>query len=241
MPVFKRYHLIFYAASAVLGYLVPMLIEIQVVEHMPVSVLSLIVSMAPMATLLFAWVMRTDHITWRRSSGIIIGAIAVFAILLPDAHQSGAVAWYWLLMAAVVPASYALYHNIIARYWPEGSDAWQIACGESILASLLLLGLMSNSWQGENFNGWNSGYTAIVVMAGIGLVDIYIYFEVIRLRGPIFVSHANYFMVVSGIIWGMVFFAEQPSPLLWVSAVLLVVSLFLITESGKPEAVVTET
>ncbi len=124
-----------------------------------------------------------------------------------------------------------------SRYWPEGSDSWQIACGESILATVLLMGFSVLNWQGDSFVEWNNGYTAILVMSLIALLDIYIYFEVIRLRGPIFVSHANYFMVVSGVLWGMVFFAERPSPLLWLSALLLVVSLFLIAENKKGAAV----
>ena len=233
MPVFSRKHIYFYSVCALLGYLVPMLIELQVVEHMPVSVLTLIVSMSPVATLIFASFMRTDHINGRRIGGVVLGGIAIFAILLPDAHASQAVAWHWLILAALVPASYALYHNVISRYWPEGSDSWQIACGESILATVLLVGISVLDWRGDSFVVWNNGYTAILVMSVIALLDIYIYFEVIRLRGPIFVSHANYFMVLSGVLWGMVFFAEQPSPMLWLSALLLILSLFLITENNS--------
>ena len=70
--------------------------------------------------------------------------------------------------------------------------------------------------------------TVVQSMAMIALIDIYIYFELIRLKGPIYTSHANYFMVVSGVLWGMVIFAERPSSLMWVSAVLLMVSLYLI-------------
>jgi len=240
-PAFGRRQIVFYTICAVLGYLLPMLIELRAVAHMPASVLTLIVSVAPITTLLFAWLMRTDHVNWRRIVGMLIGTLAIFAILIPDAHFSSNVEWRWLLLASVVPVCYALYHNVIARYWPDGSDAWQIACGEAILATILLTGIFAPQWASESFSGWNNGYTAIIVMAAIALIDIFIYFEVIRLRGPIFVSHANFFMVVSGVAWGMVFFAEQPSSLLWLSALLLVVSLFLIIENEKPEVLATET
>ncbi len=240
-PEFGRSHIIFYSVCALLGYLLPMLIELRAVAHMPVGVLTLIVSVAPITTLLIAWLMRTDQVNWRRSLGMLIGTLAIFAILIPDAHFTNAVEWHWLLLSAVVPVCYALYHNVIARYWPDGSDAWQIACGEAMLATILLTGFFASQWPNESFSGWNNGYTAIAAMSSIALIDIYIYFEVIRLRGPIFVSHANFFMVVSGIVWGMLFFAEQPSSLLWLSALLLVVSLFLITESEKPEVLVSET
>ena len=70
-------------------------------------------------------------------------------------------------------------------------------------------------------------------MALISLIDIYIYFELIRLKGPIYTSHANYFMVISGVLWGMVIFAERPGPLMWVSALLLLASLYLVGNGSK--------
>jgi drug/metabolite transporter (DMT)-like permease len=42
-------------------------------------------------------------------------------------------------------------------------------------------------------------------------------------------------MVVSGVLWGMVIFAEHPSPLMWTSAVLLLASLNLIGKNNAKE------
>ena len=230
-PEFQPRHIVFYLVCALCGYMVPMIAELLVIAHMSAGLLSLIVSIAPLTTLLFAWAMKTDVISLPRVAGIMLGAFAVFAILLPDAHVSEAVAWQWLLLALVVPVSYAIHHNYTARYWPEGSDSYQVACGEAIVASLLLIGFSMFNWQWQDVQSWNQGHNAILFMAVISLIDIYIYFELIRLKGPIFTSHANYFMVVSGVLWGMVLFAERPSPLMWLSALLLIVSLFLITRS----------
>lgn len=235
-PEFKLRHNIFYLVCALCGYLLPMIAELLVIAHMPAGLLTLIVSVAPLATLLFAWVMKTDVINLSRMAGIMLGAVAVFAILLPDAHLSEAVAWQWLLIALVVPVSYSIHHNFTARCWPAGSDSYQVACGEAIVASLILIMFSLFNWQWQDLQSWNRGHSAILFMAAISLVDIYIYFELIRLKGPIYTSHANYFMVVSGVLWGMVMFAERPSPLMWVSALLLVASLYLIGNSKTKEA-----
>jgi drug/metabolite transporter (DMT)-like permease len=235
-PEFKLRHNIFYLVCALSGYLLPMIAELLVIAHMPAGLLTLIVSVAPLATLLFAWVMKTDVINLSRMAGIMLGAVAVFAILLPDAHSSEAVAWQWLLIALVVPVSYSIHHNFAARCWPAGSDSYQVACGEAIVASLILIMFSLFNWQWQDLQSWNRGHSAILFMAAISLVDIYIYFELIRQKGPIFTSHANYFMVVSGVLWGMVMFAERPSPLMWVSALLLVASLYLIGNSKTKEA-----
>ena len=232
MPRFSPRHIGFYLVCALSGYLVPMVAELFVIAHMPAGVLTLIVSMAPLATLVIAWLMKTDLISRSRVVGIVLGAIAIFVILLPDAHFGEAIAWRWLLLATLVPVSYAIHHNFTARCWPEGSDSYQVACGEAIFGSLLLLAFSLFNWQWQDLQTWSQGHSAILFMATISLIDIYIYFELIRLRGPIYTSHANYFMVVSGVVWGMVIFAERPSPLMWVSALLLVASLYLVSRGN---------
>jgi drug/metabolite transporter (DMT)-like permease len=227
-PEFKRRHIIFYLVCALTGYLMPMIAELLVIGHMPAGLLTLIVSISPLATLLFAWLMRTDTINRFRVAGILLGAFAIFAILLPDAHVSESVAWHWLLITLVVPVSYSIHHNYAARCWPAGSDSYQVACGEAIVASLILIAFSMFNWQWQDLQSWNQGHSAILFMAVISLVDIYIYFELIRLKGPIYTSHGNYVMVISGVLWGMLIFAERPSSLMWVSALLLMASLYLV-------------
>ena len=236
-PVFGLQHLCFYLVCAVTGYLLPMIAELLVIAHMPAGVLTLIVSMAPIVTLLLAWWMKTDHISPTRVGGMLLGAIAIIAILLPDAHLGEAVAWRWLLLAMVVPVSYAIHHNFTARCWPAGSDSYQVACGEAIFGAVLLLAIVAFHWDWQDVEAWNKGHSAILFMATIALVDIYIYFELIRIKGPIYTSHANYFMVISGVGWGMLIFAERPSAWMWMSAALLMASLYLVS---KPQTVKVE-
>jgi drug/metabolite transporter (DMT)-like permease len=235
-PEFRRPHLVFYLVCALSGYLLPMVAELLVIAHMPAGVLTLIVSMAPLATLLLAWLVRADYVNPARVSGILVGAIAIFAILLPDAHLGEAVAWHWLFIAMLVPVCYAVHHNFSARCWPAGSDSYQVACGEAIFAALLLLALTPFHWDWQDVQTWNRGHSAMLFMATIALVDIYIYFELIRIKGPIYTSHANYFMVVSGVAWGMVIFGERPSSMMWLSVALLMLSLYLVS---RPRSLTT--
>lgn len=237
-PEFKAQHHLFYLVCALTGYMLPMVIELLVIEHMPAGVLTLIVSMAPLATLLIAWMMKTDNINRPRVAGILVGAIAIFAILLPDAHLGEAVAWRWLLLALVVPVCYSIHHNFTARCWPAGSDSYQVACGEALYAATLMAVFAGFNWQWQDVASWNQGHSAILFMALISLIDIYIYFELIRRKGPIYTSHANYVMVISGVLWGMVIFAERPSSLMWVSVALLIASLYLVGKSKPAEQIV---
>ena len=115
----------------------------------------------------------------------------------------------------------------------RNDDSYQVACGEAIYAGGLLLLVSLFFWQWEDVQSWNVGHTAIVIMALIALVDIYIYFELIRIKGPIYTSHANYFMVVSGVAWGMILFAERPSPLMWLTAFMSSVCTSIVSRSAS--------
>lgn len=227
-PRFGFKHIQFYVICALMGYLIPMLCELQVIGLVPASVLVLIVSLSPVLTLLIAWLMKTDRINAIRILGMLLGTISIFGVLLPDVRNQVEITWPYLFLAAVVPLSYAIYHNYIAKAWPDDSDTYQVACGEAIFASLILVVGSLFYWDSGDIQSWNDGHSALLFMAVIALVDIYIYFELIRLRGPIFTSHANYVMVVSGVFWGMLLFSEQVTTMMWLSAGFLLGSLYLI-------------
>jgi len=228
-PGFSPRHQLFYLVCALTGYLLPTIIELWVIGHLPAGVMTLIVSMSPLATLLVAWMMKSDNIDPARVVGVMLGAFAIFAVLMPEVHSSEAVAWRWLLLTVLVPLCYATHHNFAARFWPTDSDSYQVACGEALYASMLIIVVAFFHWEAQDLQSWNEGHSAIVVMALISLVDIWLYFELIRLKGPIFTSHANYFMVASGLFWGMIIFGERPGALTWLSVLLLVVSLYLVS------------
>jgi drug/metabolite transporter (DMT)-like permease len=234
-PLFGFKHIRFYVICALTGYLIPMLCELQVIGLVPAGVLVLIVSLSPVLTLLIAWLMKTDRINAIRIFGMLLGTISIFGILLPDVRNQVSIAWSYLLLAAVVPLCYAVYHNYIAKAWPDDSDTYQVACGEAITASLILIAGSLFYWDSGDIQSWNKGHSALLFMAVISLVDIYIYFELIRLRGPIFTSHANYVMVVSGVFWGMLLFSEQVTTMMWLSAAFLLGSLYLINFDNTAE------
>ncbi|MFT5504567.1 MAG: drug/metabolite transporter (DMT)-like permease [Gammaproteobacteria bacterium] len=232
-PRLSAIHLRFYLICALLGYLLPMLCELLVIRSLPAGALALIVSLTPIATLIVARLMKTDVVNRSRIAGILLGAFAIFGVLLPEVHSQLDLSWFWLMVAVLIPLFYALYHNYIARYWPNDSDTYQVACGEAVMAFIAIATVAFWQWQPTDVAEWNSGHNAMLFMAVISLADIYIYFELIRLRGPIFTSHANYIMVISGVFWGFVIFNETITHLMWVSVSLLLVSLFLVSRQSS--------
>ena len=75
----------------------------------------------------------------------------------------------------------------------------------------------------------STGSWTIPVMVVFGIIEIYLYFELVRLGGAVTVSQSNYVSVVMGVVWGMVIFGEPLMALLWAAVALLFISLFLTT------------
>lgn len=234
MPRFDMQHLRFYFVAALLGYVAPFLIELHSSVHMPASVLTLVVSSSPLFTVLIAMLFRSDTITMRGLTGIIVGTLSAALILVPSAIGLTGIPVFWILVAFLVPLIYAADHNFIAKLWPAGSDSYQLGCGESLVALAMLLPLYL--WQGVIVDldvPFGSGHIAIIVMVGFALIEIFLYFEIIRLAGPIFVSQTNFITVAAGVLWAMYIFGERPSQWLWLSAALLALALYIITTDKK--------
>lgn len=100
---------------------------------------------------------------------------------------------------------------------------------QSVFALLLLVPVYL--WTGDTgglFGSFGAGHLAIVVMVVLSVIEIFLYFEIVRFAGPIFVSQASYVTVVTGVFWGMIIFGERPSEWLWMSAALLGLALYFV-------------
>ncbi|MEE9230747.1 MAG: DMT family transporter [Acidobacteriota bacterium] len=245
-PAYNLTHLRFYFICAILGYVAPFFLELFSAAHLPASVLTLVVSSSPLFTVVLALAVGSDTITPRRSLGIAIGAGSASLILVPAVLGLSDVPVAWIALAFSVPLTYASYHNYVAKAWPRESDSFQVACGEALAALLILLPIYL--WRGnvgEMQGALGLGHLAIGVMVVFAVIEIFLYFEIVRLAGPIFVSQANYVTVVIGVFFGMIIFGEPLSRWIILSAGLLGLALYLMAmqrsksenpENGVPDA-----
>jgi drug/metabolite transporter (DMT)-like permease len=228
-PKFDRAHLQFYFVCALLAYVVPFLLELHSAAQLPASVLTLIVSSTPLFTVALAIAFGSDTVSLGRMLGIIFGTLSTALILVPAALGITGIPVFWVLVAFVVPLSYSADNIYVAKAWPQGSDSYQLGCGEALLALSMLA--PAYWWQGVGGDlevPFGPGHIAMIVMVGFALIEIFLYFEILRIAGPIFTSQTNFVTVVSGVFWAMVIFDERPSEWLWLSAALLAVALYFV-------------
>ncbi|MEM7292680.1 MAG: DMT family transporter [Pseudomonadota bacterium] len=235
MPAMSGRAVIFYLICALTGYVLPFYVELAAAQRIDAGLLTLVVTTAPIFTIAISGVFKLEALTRRRLVGIALGALAALAILVPDSAIPDPAHVPWVLLAFVVPLMYGIYHNYVMVAWPKGSDSWQVACGEA-LGAIVFFGPMY-LWSGEfiSFGGqWGAGQWAIAAMIFFGVIEVYLYFEIVRLAGAIFVSLSNYVTIAAGIVFGMLIFDERPSVWVLASVLILCVALYFATETGAP-------
>ena len=230
-PTMRPGALRFYVICAALGYIIAFFIELEVSQHINAGELTLIVATTPVWTILITSLWRAKPVSLRQIAGLALGLGAVSVLIVPQLTSQTSSTTLWLALAFVVPVTYASYHNVVEAAWPEGMDSWQVACGETIAATLLLTPLFVIFGGGiGTFLDWTSGSWTIPIMAFMALWEIYLYFEVVRLSSAVVVSQANYVTIISGLLWGALIFGETISGLVVVCAALTIAALFLTTE-----------
>ncbi|MGI9437324.1 MAG: DMT family transporter [Geminicoccaceae bacterium] len=236
LPPLSLRHLRFYAMCAVLSYGLPFFLELTAAKYLAAGMLTIIITMDPIFTTVIAVLLRSETVSRARAFGLAIAAAAVLIILLPGTALPSPELLGWVLLAFGVPASYAVYHTYVASAWPAGLDAWQAGTGEALLSLLVFLPLvaMQNEPCGLS-SGWNAGHWTIVFMALSGVLEAYLYFEIVRRAGAVFVSQAGFVTVITGMLFGIAIFGEEPNRWLWLSAGCLICSLYLTRTAGRSE------
>ncbi len=225
----------FYLVCAITGYLIPFFVELNVAPNIDAGLLSVVVTSAPIFTVAIALAARTEPVGRRAMLGIATGFAAAVILLLPEAASPGSAKFGWILAAFAVPLTYASYHNFVAKFWPDNTDSWQLATGEALVAFCILTPIyLYNGDFISPLQDWSRGGWTIAVMIAFSTIEIYLYFELVRRAGAVFVSQANYIMVVAGVFWGMLIFSERPTAWLWLSAAILLAALYM-THSDKKE------
>jgi drug/metabolite transporter (DMT)-like permease len=227
----ERRHLVFFLICGLLGTALPNTLSYTAYQHLPIGIISIVISLVPMATLLLALPMGIERPEPRRLIGLGLGAVAVGLIVLPEASlpQPGQAAW--VALPLIVALSYAAENIYIATARPAGPggvDALTIICGLFWGALILLTPLMvvSDAW----FDITRFGPPEQAVIA-ISFLHIGAYFGFIWLigqAGPVFASQVGYVVTASGVILGMLFYGERHSPWVWAALALMFAGLTLV-------------
>ncbi|MFK7939445.1 MAG: DMT family transporter [Roseovarius sp.] len=226
---------LFFAACGGLGYVLPFFLELFAVPRIGAASLSIVISLTPMMTLLISAATGTERLTLRRMCGITLGFVSVSLIAMQDLSLLKGAFGLGLLAAVFVPVIYASYHVFIARFWPDDMEPFEIALGES-LAGMLIVAPIYLFWGeiGAAPAFALNTYWVVPAILAFSMVEVWLYFALMRMGGPTYVAQSGYIAVIAGVCWAGVFFGEDITPWLALSIVISLCAL-LVTGVGRKD------
>ena len=236
--IWRPASMLFYLMAMTLGYFVPAVLELNAAPIIGAGLLTIFVSMTPMVTVMVAFLMRTEAKSLRKIAGVIIATLALLPMMLsenmimpkPEHAMTG------FTIALMVAVCYGLYHNLVAKFWPEGEDSWQLATGETMAGlfvmvpvSLLIYGLEPLPLDNINLPVVFAGYLLL------SMASIWLYFYILKAGGPIFASMAGFISLVAGVVLGMLVFGERHPPWVILSMLAMIGATWLTTSTSNQD------
>ena len=220
--------LVFFVVTALVGYIIPIVVTLTVAPHLSAGVIVILASLAPAVTFATAALFRTEQISLARLFAMVLGICSVLVLLLPGI--TGEILSLWVLAALLVPLCYGMESVYVHRNWPEGMDVIQVGFAEAFTAFVLIVPLV---YFGDGFptqiNPGGRAEIAITVFVLCSLFEIFAYFYLIRTTGGVLVSFGSFIALFAGVGWGILLFNEQHGWLTWVAAALMLSSLLMVS------------
>ena len=205
-------------------------------EKLDAGLLAISVSFIPLVTYVFAFLLKIEMFSIKRICGVLLGAIALNLLIIPENSMPKKTDIFWVLIACVAAVSYAIENLLIDLKMPKDIGPVRIACGMNLMGAMLVLpfSLVFSQKIIPNFPPTLLEYSII----GLGLINAVAYSTFIFLiqrTGPVFASQTGYIVTVGGMIWGIILFNESYSLWVWTSIIVIVLGVILVSprESRK--------
>lgn len=232
ISAFRLKNLKYYSTIAVLGIVAPDLLYYSAAPHLSAGILSVTVSTVPVFTYLMMWMLRYEPLVFKRAMGILLGMVAILLLVIPDQGFASDDASFWIILVVLCALAYSAENVFIDKSIGDRMPISEILSGSTMVASVALLLLLAWTGTGVPVSWlWSASSMAIVATAAISVIAYTLFFYTIGLSGSVFASQSAYIVTLSGVVWGIVLFAEEHSVWVWLSIVVMMIGVTLVTPS----------
>jgi drug/metabolite transporter (DMT)-like permease len=231
----KKTHLRLIILLGIFGSALPSVLFYWSAQKISAGILSITVSFIPLLTYIFAFVLKIEVFSYRRIFGVLLGALALNLLILPENSIPERTQIIWILVSCVAAISYAIENLIIDQKMPDDIGPVRIACGMNLMGAALVLPFSLAFKQ------------AIVptfpvkelemALIGLGLINAIAYslfIFLIKRTGPVFASQTGYIVTIGGMFWGILLFNEIYSMWVWFSLLIIILGVVLVAPREKP-------
>jgi drug/metabolite transporter (DMT)-like permease len=219
---------------AFLGAMLPNMFFYYAAAHVSAGILSITITVVPIATYALSFILKLEAISARRITGVFFGVGAILVLVLPENSLPNKSEVIWIIVACLSSISYALENITLAIRGIDGIGPVRLSCGINLLAALIL-GVFS--YFTDNFMPVPLPVTTLTwTILGISLIGATAYtlfVLTIANSGPLFASQVAFLVTISGVLWGMLIFGETHSSWVWLSLVLMLIGMSLVSPKRK--------
>ncbi|MCC5014133.1 MULTISPECIES: DMT family transporter [unclassified Legionella] len=217
----------FFLVCGLVGIAIPNTNMYFIAPHIPAGLLAVLVNTVPLLVYPLALAAGQERFDVWRILALLLGMTGILLIIAPD---NGHLFSSWTLLALISPLCFALCSIYIAAYQPEKLNALQAASGMLLAASLLLTPMVI---QQQAFYPLSMPFTTAkqvvlleIILSSLGYI---LFFQLVRLAGPVFYSLTGGMVALTGLFWGFVVFNETPNYLQSLAIFCVISALFLIS------------
>jgi drug/metabolite transporter (DMT)-like permease len=228
-PPLHRRVLVHYLVIGLTGTILPNSFSFLAIAQLPAGVIAIIIASVPMFVLVIANGVGIERFSIIRSAGVVLGAVAVAILVIPDTSLPEPGKRMFILVALAAPFFYAVEANYVAVRTPPGIDPVMTLLGASVVGVLIAgpMAVATGTWV-DLFISWSAPEWALLfsslchVMAYIG------YIWLVGRAGPVFSSQVAYVVTLAGVFLSALVLSENYSGWVWMALALMVGGLALV-------------
>lgn len=227
----------YYLICGATGIVIPNTSMYFAAPHLPASILAMIVNTVPIIAYPMALIVGLEAFSWQRIFGIILAFCGLLFIIVPKTSLPAAAMTPWVLSTLITPVSFAFCSIFIARYRPANSDALSLTAGMLICSSAVLIPfvIFKHSFYLPHFplTAADGIILLEIILSSLGYV---LFFKLIELAGPVYYSLVDTIVVLTGLFWGHIIFAEHLNQWTTTASCLIILSLLLVTQQQRQQS-----
>ncbi len=224
-------HLRYYLICAITGVVIPNTNMYFAAPHLPAGILAVVVNTVPVIAYPLALLARQETFSLVRFLGVCCAVIGLMLMVIPKASLPSTDAIPWILSVLITPFSFACCSVYIARYRPAQTDSVSLSAGTLIFAAIFItpLVLLQHSFYLFHFP-LSIADGVIILEILLSSLGYYLFFQLIKIAGPVYYSLVDTIVSLTGLMWGYVIFHEQLNQWTTPAILFILLALFLVTQ-----------
>lgn len=220
----------YYFLTGVLGVVIPNTCMYIAAPHLPAGLLGMTANLTPIFIYPLALFANQEKFRWLRLMSICLGVIGILLITLPETKLQQNYLAHWVLFALISPLSFAASAVYISKYRPANSDSIALSAGMLLVSAIILVPLMLIfSHSRLQISVWHFVNWLVLLQILLASIGTVLLFYLIKIAGPVYYSLVNAVAVLAGVFWGWLFFAEKLSIVIFMSLMLILSAIILMT------------